>query len=145
MLKSEKIAKIGAGFIEDSFGLRFTTIVVSANIIESAVSATMKIGVAEGTKFLPADEAFQWNFFLTVVTYFHRGKYIDIIGNNQEKSRNLFSSSNPVDWIKLGYIELPMSSYDLLFSHFVKSVLTFHCRKEEKKGLSVPCVVAAFS
>jgi hypothetical protein len=85
LFKPEKIAKIGAGFIEDSFGLRFTAVVVSADIIKCAISTTMKIGIAEGTKFLPADEAFQFNFLATVVTYFHKRKYIEIIGNNQEK------------------------------------------------------------
>jgi hypothetical protein len=58
LFKTEKIAKIRAGFIKNPFGLWFATVVIGANVIESAVQTTMKTGIAEGTKFPPADEAF---------------------------------------------------------------------------------------
>jgi hypothetical protein len=73
-LETEKITKVGAGFIEDSFGLWLLAIIIRTSFIKSTISAAMKVGATYRTLFLPSDKVFEVNFFFTVVANFHSGK-----------------------------------------------------------------------
>jgi hypothetical protein len=89
LFEVEKITKIPFGFIQNAFGPRFAAVVVSFNIEESAVQTAVQTGIAEGAKFLPADEALELDFLTTTVTNFHVRIYIEMAGNNQDKSNQM--------------------------------------------------------
>lgn len=61
--KTEKVAEIGAIFIEDAFGLPFAAIIVSATLVKYTVLAAVQIGKAERALRLSADEQIVRNFF----------------------------------------------------------------------------------
>lgn len=71
MFKAEKITKIGAAFVQHSFGLRFAAVIIRAYIIKGAVQAAMQIGSAGGALRLPADKKILRNFFFTLVADVH--------------------------------------------------------------------------
>jgi hypothetical protein len=84
-LKTKKITKIRAGFIQDSFSLWFPAIIVCTTLIKSAIQAAMQVGAAVRTLLLPADKAFGVNLFPTLMANFHNSNNIDVINNSQEK------------------------------------------------------------
>ena len=74
MFKAEKITKIGAAFVQHSFGLRFAAVVICAYIIKRAVEAAMQISSAGGALRLPADKKILCDFFITFVADVHSNK-----------------------------------------------------------------------
>ena len=76
MFESEKITKIGADFIQHSFGLRFAAVIIRALIIKRAIEAAMQISFAGGALRLPADKKIRSNFFFTFVADVHASKNI---------------------------------------------------------------------
>jgi hypothetical protein len=74
LFKAEKITKIGAAFIQYSFGLRFAAVIIRACIIKKAIKAAMQISSAGGALGLPADKKIRCDFFITFVADFHERK-----------------------------------------------------------------------
>jgi hypothetical protein len=74
--EAEIITKIGAGFIQHSFRLRFPAVIVDTALIKSAIPTAVQIGAAKGTLFLPSDETFELNFFFTLMANFHCRKIL---------------------------------------------------------------------
>ncbi|MGA2525063.1 MAG: hypothetical protein ABSF79_00385 [Smithellaceae bacterium] len=74
MFKFKKITKIGAGFVQHSFGLRFAAVIIRTYIIKRAVKATMQVSSAGGTLRLPADKKIRRDFFFTFMTNVHASK-----------------------------------------------------------------------
>lgn len=65
VFKTKVVAKIGAVFFQNSFGLRLAAIVVGVPLVKRTVEAAVQVGPAEGAEFLSADKKVGWNFFLT--------------------------------------------------------------------------------
>jgi len=74
LFKFEKITKIGTGFIQHSFGLRFTAVVISANFVKRTVKAAMQISAAGRALRLPSDKNILRNFFFTFVADVHESE-----------------------------------------------------------------------
>lgn len=72
--ESEKIAKIGAVFIQDTFRLRFTAVIIRADIVKRAVLAAMQIRAANGAPGLSSGINIIRNLIEAFVTTSHRLK-----------------------------------------------------------------------
>jgi hypothetical protein len=88
LLKAEKVAKIGAGFVEYSFGLCFVAIIVDALLVKNAIPAAMKVGAAKRTLLLPADKFICFNFLSAFMANFHIEKVTEDSTNCQEIMEN---------------------------------------------------------
>jgi len=73
LFEFEKITKIGTGFVQHSFGLRFAAVVICAEFIE-AVKAIIEINAAGGALCMPSDNKIISYFFFTLVTGFHESE-----------------------------------------------------------------------
>ena len=71
MFESEEITKIGAAFIQHSFGLRFAAVIIRAGVIKRAVKTAVQINAAGRALRLPSDKKIIRDFFFTFVTDFH--------------------------------------------------------------------------
>ena len=80
LLESEIITKIGAGFFQYPFGLRFAAVVICAGIIKRTVETAMQINAARMALRLPADKKILCNFFFTFMANVHECEDISCVG-----------------------------------------------------------------
>jgi hypothetical protein len=80
LFEFEKITKIRAGFVQNSFGLRFAAVVICPWLVERAIEAAMQISSAGRALRLPSDKKILRDFFFAFVAKVHESEDTSYIG-----------------------------------------------------------------
>lgn len=69
--KDEIIAEVAPLLFQDPFRLGFPAIIVGSRCQEAAIETAAEVRSAEGAGILPASRGFDFQIFLTAMTFFH--------------------------------------------------------------------------